>query len=435
MSAVGGRAATGPEALEASLLRELDARLAGADEALATTFPGERPGRQPVHTVYVPADRHRVGLERQWGLQALAALDEHGGDAALASAAGLATDVAADVCARVRSKLASEPVEDLRVDFEDGYGTRPDAEEDAAVDAAVAVLLGPHRDDRAAPFCGIRFKALEAPTRGRGVRTLTRFVAGLAAAGPLPDGFVVTLPKVTSVEQVAAMVLACQRLERALGLADRSLRFEVQVETPQAVVGPDGTALVARMVHAAEGRCTGLHYGTYDYSASLGIAAAYQSMEHPAADHAKAVLQVAAAGTGVRLSDGSTNRLPVGAHRAGARGLGAARPARAALAGAGLLPGLGPPSGAAADPVRRDVRLLQGGPGPGGRAVEHLRWAGGRSGPRRAGNGPGARRLRGAGAALRRRRGGGDGGPDRPGPRHPGAAVRPGAGPGSGPDR
>jgi citrate lyase beta subunit len=69
---------------------------------------------------------------------------------------------------------------------------------------------------------------------------------------------------------------------------------------------------VARMIHASARRCTGLHYGTYDYSASCGIAAAYQSMEHPAADHAKAVMQVAAAGTGVRLSDGSTNRLPVG---------------------------------------------------------------------------------------------------------------------------
>jgi hypothetical protein len=66
------------------------------------------------------------------------------------------------------------------------------------------------------------------------------------------------------------------------------------------------------MVHAAGGRCTGLHFGTYDYSASCGISAAYQSMEHPAADHAKAVMQVAAAGTGVFLSDGSTNVLPVG---------------------------------------------------------------------------------------------------------------------------
>ena len=60
------------------------------------------------------------------------------------------------------------------------------------------------------------------------------------------------------------------------------------------------------------GRLTGLVFGTYDYSAALGIAAQYQSMEHPAADFAKAVMQVAAAGTDVRLSDGSTNVLPVG---------------------------------------------------------------------------------------------------------------------------
>jgi hypothetical protein len=43
-------------------------------------------------------------------------------------------------------------------------------------------------------------------------------------------------------------------------------------------------------------------------------------MEHPAADHAKAVMQVAAAGTGVRLSDGSTNLLPVGDRAAVRRG-------------------------------------------------------------------------------------------------------------------
>ena len=66
------------------------------------------------------------------------------------------------------------------------------------------------------------------------------------------------------------------------------------------------------MVHASAGRCTGLHYGTYDYSAFCGIAAAHQSLDHPVADHAKAVMQAAAAGTGVRLSDGSTNVLPVG---------------------------------------------------------------------------------------------------------------------------
>ena len=74
------------------------------------------------------------------------------------------------------------------------------------------------------------------------------------------------------------------------------------------------------MIHAAGGRCTALHYGTYDYSAFCGIPAAYQSMEHPVADHAKLVMQAAAAGTGVRLSDGSTNVLPVGDEAAVRRG-------------------------------------------------------------------------------------------------------------------
>jgi citrate lyase beta subunit len=142
------------------------------------------------------------------------------------------------------------------------------------------------------------------------VRTLALFLETLLDAVALPAGFRVTLPKVTSVRQVEAMVELCAALE-----ADHPgavLRFELQIETPQAVLGPDGAALVAPMIHASGGRCAGLHYGTYDYSAALGVAAGFQSLEHPAADHAKAVLQVAAAGTGVPVCDGSTNVLPVG---------------------------------------------------------------------------------------------------------------------------
>ena len=66
------------------------------------------------------------------------------------------------------------------------------------------------------------------------------------------------------------------------------------------------------MIHAGSGRVSGLHYGTYDYSAACGVSASNQSLAHPVADHAKAVMQVAAAGTGVHLSDGSTNLVPVG---------------------------------------------------------------------------------------------------------------------------
>jgi len=148
--------------------------------------------------------------------------------------------------------------------------------------------------------------------RRRGLRTLELFLQTLLADCALPEGFRVTLPKVTSVVQVSAMAAVCGALEAEFGLPDGQLRFEIQVETPQAVLAGDGSSPLPPMIDAAAGRCVGLHYGTYDYSASVGVAAALQSMEHPAADYAKAVMQVAAAGTGVPVSDGSTNVLPVG---------------------------------------------------------------------------------------------------------------------------
>jgi citrate lyase beta subunit len=282
--------------LAARLTGELDERLAVADAALAAGFPGDRPGRQPVHTVYVPADRYDAGVVPAYGRLALTTLDEH----AEAFGALVGDD---DIVSRVRAKLASEPVEDLRVDFEDGYVGKSDGDETADVLRTARALAESQRNGEAAPFNGIRMKCFEAHLRSRAIRTLTAFVATLRDADGSLDGWVVTLPKVTSVDQVEAMVHVAETLD---------LRFEVQVETPQSILGPDGTALVARMVHAGGERLTGLHYGTYDYSAFCGISAAYQSLEHPVADHAKLVMQAAAAGTGVRLSDGSTNVLPVG---------------------------------------------------------------------------------------------------------------------------
>jgi len=292
---------------------EIDALLGTADRALAEGYPGDRPGRQPVHTAYVPADRYQPGLPAQWGSQALDALAEWAPDpAGFAAAMALPPGLAAGVLPLVRAKLAAEPVEDLRLDFEDGYGDRGDEAEDADAMLAAGALTVAVAAGSAPPFTGLRCKSLEPATRRRAIRTLDIFLAGLLTGGPLPPGFTVTLPKVTSAEQVGAMAHLCRWLEEEHGLARRRLTFEIQVETPQVILGADGTAVVARCVHAADGRLTGLHYGTYDYSASLGIAAAYQSMEHPAADHARAVMQVAAAGTGVRLSDGSSSILPDG---------------------------------------------------------------------------------------------------------------------------
>ncbi|HEU4338055.1 MAG TPA: aldolase, partial [Nocardioides sp.] len=247
--------------LVGGLTSELDTRLADVDTLLAARYPGERAGRQPVHTVYVPADRFHRDLVADHAAAALAVVDAHG-DRLLEL-----VDDDHDLVDRVRAKLEREAVEDLRIDFEDGYGTRSDEDEDGDVRRAATDLRAALDAGTAAPFTGIRFKGFEAPTRSRGVRTLALFLATLVEDGPLPATFVVTLPKVTAVEQVEALVHVAARLESALRLDDGILRFEIQVETPQSILGPDGSALVARMVHASGGRCTGLHYGTYDYSA------------------------------------------------------------------------------------------------------------------------------------------------------------------------
>jgi len=300
--------------LAGAVSEEIGALLASVDAELERHYPGDPGTRQPVHTVYVPGDAFAADTIRSWGDRALAALDEHAPDAAsFASVLGLADDLAGPVYARVRAKLEREPVDDLRVDFEDGYGLRPDTEEDEAAARAARLIAEAYAGEgTAAPYMGIRMKCMEAPVRRRGIRTLDIFLTGLVEAGGLPDGLVLTLPKVTYTDQVTAMARLLGEFEKAHGLEPGRIGFEIQIETSQAILAGDGTATVARMIRAAEGRATGLHYGTFDYSACLGVSAAYQASDHPAADHAKAIMQVAAAGTGVRVSDGSTNVLPVG---------------------------------------------------------------------------------------------------------------------------
>lgn len=301
--------------LDDAALADIDRRLAAADAQLVARYPGDDGRRQPVHTVYIPGNRYSATMPAEWGSTALAAANAAGGLDAVAALVGASSGTDCEpetLAALVEYKLTTEPIEDLRIDFEDGYGTFDDVTEDADVARAIAELRGALDAGTSTPFVGTRFKCLEAGTRARGLRTLDMFVSGLVDSGGLPDGLTLTLPKVTSVDQVEAMVAVASALEAAQGLPDGRIRFEVQVETPQAILGADGRAPVAQFIHAGQGRVSSLHYGTYDYSASLGIAAAYQSMEHPAADHAKNVMQLAVAGTGVHMSDGSTNIVPVG---------------------------------------------------------------------------------------------------------------------------
>ena len=277
-------------------LARIDTLLDGVDAALATRYPGAGTASQPVHTVYVNAADAGPATVIEWGSVALQLLDDH---PAVFAELGDETTVAL-----VRDRLRTAPIADLRIDFEDGYGRRADDVEDAD-----ALRAGDTLRALGLPHGGIRIKGLTAADRQRSVRTLE-----LLLDGGVPDGFVFTVPKLRAVEQVTATVWLCEALEDVHGLVRGALRFELQIESPQAVLGADGCATVAKAIQLSDGRCSGLHYGTYDYSAACGIAPQQQALDHPVADHAKAVMQAAAAQTGVWVADGSTQVFPVGAH-------------------------------------------------------------------------------------------------------------------------
>jgi citrate lyase beta subunit len=293
----------------------LAAPLRAANAAFVKRYPGERPDRQPVHTVYGGAHLFRADGAPKLGQLARSALAEHAPDAAaLAHAFELDAELAAKVYPRVVHKLTTEPVEDLRIDFEDGYGARPDAEEDGHAVACAQEVARGMAAGTLPPFLGIRIKSMIEETRARSVRTLDLFLTTLleATRGVLPPGFVVTLPKLQVPEHAGALADVLDVLEPKLGLAAGAIRFEIMIEQAQAVIGADGLVTVPSLVAAARGRCVAAHFGTYDYTASCGVTAAHQHMGHPACDFAKACMQAALAGTGVWLSDGATSVMPVG---------------------------------------------------------------------------------------------------------------------------
>jgi citrate lyase beta subunit len=305
------------------------ARLSQENREFAAAYPGDRADRQPVHTVYGGAQLFTADIAQKLGAAALRAFDTYAPDArTLGAALALpghgapptdpASRIPEAVHARVREKLEREAVEDYRIDFEDGYGNRPDDEEDGHARACAEEVAAGMRAGTLPPFIGIRVKPFNEELHGRGLRTLDLFFATLLARtkGELPPRFVVTLPKVTVPAQVETLVVAFELIERAHGLREGALELELMVEMPQSILTARGEIGLPRLIAAARGRCRGAHFGTYDYTAGCTITAAYQLPQHPACDFARHVLQVCAAQTGVWISDGATTVMPVAPHRA-----------------------------------------------------------------------------------------------------------------------
>jgi citrate lyase beta subunit len=278
-------------------------------------FPGDSPARQPVHTVYGGAHLFSADAVAKLGSLALRALQEYAPEPTVfAGALGFELSLADRLYLRVIDKLSQEPVEDYRIDFEDGFGHRSDEEEDRyalrAAEEVAAALAG----RLLPPAIGIRIKPLNEELKRRSLRTFDLFLTRLLerTGGTLPPNFVVTLPKITCPEQVAAMASACDAFEYWRDIPKGELQFEIMIETTQSIFAADGTIALPRLIAEGNGRIVAAHFGTYDYTAACGITAAHQHMLHAACDFARLTMQVALAGTGIWMSDGATNVMPVG---------------------------------------------------------------------------------------------------------------------------
>jgi citrate lyase beta subunit len=293
----------------------LSAPLNKALEPFMKRFPGSTGERQPVHTVYGGAHLFKADTAQKLGEKAMKALDEYGEDAqTFARAIGLNEEHAETIWQRVVEKLVREPVEDFRADFEDGYGNRPDEEEDHHAEVVAGEFAKGMREGTLPPFIGIRIKPFSSELTRRGLRTLDILLTTLVGEtnGELPQNFVVTLPKIQLPEQVTLLADVFDTLEPRLGLAPNTLRLEFMIETTQSILSERGESNLPRFLDAARGRAVAAHFGTYDYTASCNITAAEQRMDHPSCDFARHMMQIAYAGTGIWLSDGATNILPIG---------------------------------------------------------------------------------------------------------------------------
>ena len=302
--------------LQPDEIEKISAALSDANEAFMRRYPGESNRRQAVHTVYGGAHLFKADSAQKLGAVALRSLEYAPDAQTLADLLGISAPE--KIYARIVEKLRREAVEDFRLDFEDGYGNRPDEEEDGHAASAAGEVARGLAAGTLPPFIGIRIKPLNEDLRARSIRTLDIFMTALLreTAGKLPAGFVITVPKIQLPEQMTAAVRFFEILERKNNLEPGTLKIEPMIETPQAIINGEGRLGLHSLVDAAKGRCRSVHFGVYDYTASCGITAAYQAMRHPACDFARQVMLVSMAGTGIHLSDGATNILPVDPHRA-----------------------------------------------------------------------------------------------------------------------
>ncbi|MCF6346789.1 MAG: hypothetical protein L3J20_00620 [Flavobacteriaceae bacterium] len=320
-----------------------------ANQTFNAIYKGDREDRQPIHTVYGGANLFKSNTAEALGNVALKSLlayapncIEFGKAFQLQGFKSLSDDkkiqelliheleklspnelkkhpagFSYTIYNKVIAKLQREAVEDFRIDFEDGFGNRSDKEEDETAENAAKEVVKGMQENSLSPFIGIRIKPFTEELKERGLRTLDIFLTTLLTEtkGKLPNNFVVMLPKVTITEQITALISFFEIIEETFKLSQNSLKMEIMVETTQAIIDENGVNPLRKFILVSKGRCIATHFGTYDYTASNNITAKYQEMDHDVCDFAHYMTKVSLAHTGVWLSDGATNTMPIGPHR------------------------------------------------------------------------------------------------------------------------
>lgn len=300
--------------LDSNFVNKLKADLSKKNQEFLKHYPGDSSKRQPVHSFYGGAHLFKSDSALKLSQLAVQSMTENAENPdVFSNAMGFngTRSFNETIYERVLNKLKKEAIEDYHIDFEDGYGSRADDEEDGHAKSVALEVAKGHKEGTLPPYIGIRIKPLNDEVFSRSIRTLDIFISTMLneTKGVLPSNFVVTLPKITVPEQVDVLVQILEKLDPS---KDNQIPIEFMVETQQSIFAANGTAALQDLVKRAKGRCVGAHFGTYDYTASSSITAAYQSMDHKACDFARTVMQVTLAGTGIFLSDGATNVMPVG---------------------------------------------------------------------------------------------------------------------------
>ncbi len=321
------------------------------DETDSSVIPDPSSLRTPVHVVYGGAHLFTAETPRKLGQTALKSLNEYAPDFIEFSKAmwlkgadvlpnyvdaiadlevkfieqeeklkreNFATWFALTVYRKTVEKLKREAVEDFRIDFEDGYGFRTDAEEDAhALSASEQLAVSSRQSSVKTPFCGFRIKSFQKETFKRAVRTLDLFLTNLTEKmnGELPENFVVTLPKIKRSEEVEILNALLGEFEKQNSLENGAVRIEIMIETPEAILNERGEVNLRNLVEAGKGRVNSAHFGAFDYTASFGISATHQHLRHEACNFARQMMQISLAPLDIRLSDSVTTEMPVAIHK------------------------------------------------------------------------------------------------------------------------